>query len=119
MNEQYDWAQTYSETSFWSKVRGFAKLAGYGLTEKALWLYYAAQKPEVPAKAKAVIWSALGYFILPLDAVVDALPVVGFGDDLAVLMGALVIVATYIDDEVKARANAKLRDWFGPQVLSF
>ena len=103
----------YSESSFWKKAGGFAKQGGYAVTEKALWLYYAAQKPSVPAKAKTVIWGALGYFILPLDAVVDALPVVGFGDDLVVLTTALAVVAMHIDGEVKQRANAKLQEWFG------
>ncbi len=41
----------YSESSFWKKAGGFARQGGYALMEKALWLYYAAQKPSVPAKA--------------------------------------------------------------------
>lgn len=105
--------QAYSDRSFWSKLTGFFSKAGYQVTEKALWLYYAAQKPDVPARAKAVIYGALGYFILPIDVVPDAIPVVGFSDDLAALVSAVSIVACYIDAGVKAKANAKLHDWFG------
>jgi uncharacterized membrane protein YkvA (DUF1232 family) len=103
----------YSEQGFWQKVARVAKQAGYEVIEKALWLYYAAQKPSVPAAAKAVIYGALAYLILPVDAIPDALPVVGFTDDLAILAAAVSSVAMHIDDAVKAQARAKLRDWFG------
>ena len=105
--------ESYSEQGFWQKVGSVAKQAGFEVIEKALWLYYAAEKPSVPAAAKAVIYGALAYLILPVDAIPDALPVIGFTDDLAILAAAVSSVAMYIDDSVKAQARAKLRDWFG------
>ena len=99
------------EPSFWRHARASAQRAGYEVIEKALWLFYAAQKPEVPAKTKAVIWSALGYFVMQIDAVPDVLGPVGFVDDLSVLTGALLVVASHIDTDVKAKASAKLHDW--------
>jgi uncharacterized membrane protein YkvA (DUF1232 family) len=101
----------YNDDSFWSKCGHALRAAGREVIEKALWLYYALQRPETPAWAKAVIVGALGYFISPVDAVPDPLPVVGFSDDLAVLAGALATVAAYIDAEVKAKAARKLADW--------
>ena len=35
-------------------------------------------------------------------------------DDLGVLAFAFATVARHIDDDVRAKAKAKLRDWFGP-----
>lgn len=102
----------YSDEGFWLKLRRFAKVAGQELVEKALWLYYAAQRPEVPVWAKAIIYSALGYLILPLDAIPDPTPAVGFGDDLGALMLAITTVACYIDQGVRDRASEKLREWF-------
>ncbi|MEY4752744.1 MAG: hypothetical protein RJA44_419, partial [Pseudomonadota bacterium] len=103
----------YDDASFWAKVSNFAKVAGREVIEKALWLYYAAQRPETPPWAKVAIYGALGYFIMPIDAIPDLAPVVGYSDDLTVLGGALVTCAACINDEVKVRARAKLRDWFG------
>ena len=48
------------------------------------------------AWAKATIVGALGYFITPLDAIVDLTPVVGYADDLGVLALAIAAVATYV-----------------------
>jgi uncharacterized membrane protein YkvA (DUF1232 family) len=102
----------FSEQNFWTKLKEFAKKAGSGIVYTALLLYYTLQKPNVPKKAKATIIGALGYFILPTDLLPDILPV-GFTDDLGALGLALVQVAIYIDDDVKAMAKEKLAQWFG------
>lgn len=105
----------YSDENFWQKLLNFAKKAGQGVIEKALWLYYAAQRSETPIWAKATIYGALGYFISPLDAIPDITPVIGYTDDLGVLAAAVVTVSMYITEDVKAKTAAKLRDWFGSQ----
>ena len=43
--------------------------------ERALQLYFAAEDPQTPKWAKGVIYAALGHFILPVDAIPDAVPV--------------------------------------------
>lgn len=103
----------YSDASFWEKLKNFALAAGSEVIEKALWLYYAAQRPETPAWAKTVIFGALVYFISPIDAIPDAIPVVGYSDDLGALVAAVGLVSQYITDEVKALASKKMQDWFG------
>ena len=52
-----------------------------------------------------MIVGALGYFILPLDAVADLIPGLGFVDDIGVLASTLATVATFVTDDVKAKAN--------------
>ena len=103
----------FTEEGFWEKLKNFAKAAGYELVLMALKLYYAAQKPEVPAPAKAVIFAALAYFISPIDAIPDVTPVVGYADDLGALTIAMGVVATHIDDGVVAKAKQKITQWFG------
>lgn len=103
----------YSDGNFWDKVKDFAIKAGKEVIEKALQLYYAAQNPETPAWAKGVIYGALGYFISPIDAIPDITPVVGYADDLGVLVAAASTVAMYINQDVKDKAKSKLKDWFG------
>lgn len=102
----------YTEDGLWGKIKNFAKVAGIEVIEKVLQLYYALQSPETPIWAKSVIIGALGYFISPLDAIPDIVPVFGYSDDLGVLAAAVTTVATYITDDIKAKAKAKLAEWF-------
>lgn len=106
----------YSEEKFWQKLKKFAVKAGHTAVYTALLLYYTLQKPEVPKKAKMTIIGALGYFILPFDLIPDVAVGVGYTDDLGALTVALLQVAIYIDDDVKAKAKGKLADWFGHNV---
>ncbi|ABK50085.1 MULTISPECIES: YkvA family protein [Shewanella] len=107
--------EQFTETGFWNKIKLFGRQAGREVVERALWLYYAAQKPNTPKWAKSVIFGALAYFISPLDAIPDLTPLVGFTDDLGALAAALTMVMLYIDDEVKSQAADKLALWFGDE----
>jgi len=108
-----EYARSYSEESFRDKLVRYAKVAGAEVIERALQLYYAAQDPATPPWAKTVIYSALGYFIFPLDAIPDITPVVGYADDLGVLAVAIATVAMHITPTMKQQAKQKLQDWFG------
>ncbi len=103
----------FSESAFWAKVKRFAKKAGAKVIYYALLLYYAFVSPETQGWAKTVIIAALAYFICPIDINPDFVPVVGFLDDLAILATTLKIVDVCITSDVKAKAKAKLGDWFG------
>lgn len=105
--------KAYSDQRFWRKATRHASAAGRQAVEKALWLYYAVKSPDTPKWARRVIYGALGYFVLPLDAIPDLAPLVGYTDDLSVMTAALATVAFYINDDVKQQASAKLQDWFG------
>lgn len=102
----------YSGTDFWIKMKHAARAAGKELVEKSLWLYYASRKPNTPAWAKAAVYSALAYFILPTDTIPDFIPGTGYTDDLAAILAAVSTIANYIDDEVKSRASERLSHWF-------
>jgi uncharacterized membrane protein YkvA (DUF1232 family) len=103
----------YTEQGFWEKLKKFALQAGKEVVERALTLYYAAQRPETPLWAKTVIYSALAYFILPTDAIPDLTPIAGYADDLGALAAALTTVAMCITPEIKDQAKQKMQDWFG------
>ena len=105
--------EQFTDSGFWNKIKLFSRQAGREVIERALWLYYAAQQPNTPKWAKSVIYGALAYFVLPLDAIPDLTPLVGFTDDLGALAAAPTMVTLYIDDEVKSLAADKLTLWFG------
>ncbi|MDA8428858.1 MAG: YkvA family protein [Geobacteraceae bacterium] len=107
-----DFSVSYDESSFWEKIAGFAKKAGSEVIEKALILFYVLQDSETPLWARTVVVGALGYFISPLDAIPDVIPLAGFTDDLAVLAGACLTVGACINAEHKAKAASKVSEWF-------
>ena len=109
------YARHFSEASFWRKMQRFARVAGREVIEKALFLYYALQSPEMPSWARTVVLGALGYFVLPADAIPDLLPGIGFTDDLGALATAVAVVIAHITPDVRARARKRLRDWFSEE----
>ena len=102
----------YTDGDFWQKLNAYAKIAGRKLVEKALCLYYAAADPKTSAWAKSVIWGALMYFICPIDAIPDAVPIVGFSDDFGVLVCALITVNAHITEKIEKQAAEKMKEWF-------
>jgi uncharacterized membrane protein YkvA (DUF1232 family) len=102
----------YTEQGFWESLLHYAKLAGREVVEKALQLYFTAESKDVPHWARAVIYGALGYFIAPLDAIPDLTPIVGYTDDLGVLVAALAAVMAYVTPDAMERAARKAREWF-------
>jgi uncharacterized membrane protein YkvA (DUF1232 family) len=107
----------YSDNRFRTKLKRYAKVAGREVVEKALLLFYAAQEEKVPAWAKGTIAAALGYFIVPLDAIADLAPGIGYADDLGVLVLAIAAVSRYINDDVRAKAAKRMRKWFGDDAI--
>ena len=104
--------KNYSENKLLSKLSSAAKWAGAKVIYAVLLLYYVLRSPSISASDKSKIYGALGYFILPLDFIPDFIPIVGYGDDAAVLYG-LIQKLDCIDDAVKAQAKSKLKEWFG------
>ena len=107
-----DYGKGYSQESLWDKIKNSAVSAGKVVLEPALVLYYCALDPDTPAWAKSVIVGALGYFIIPLDAIPDLSPGIGYTDDLGALASAVAIVAAHIKDEHKEKAGEQLKRWF-------
>jgi uncharacterized membrane protein YkvA (DUF1232 family) len=111
-DEESGFDRRYSDEGFWAKLARYAVAAGQAVVEKALALYYCALDPETPTWAKGIIYGALAYFIIPLDAIPDAIPVGGYSDDLGVLVAAIAAVASHLKDTHVDRAKETLKRWF-------
>ena len=105
--------QQYSDLNFWEKIQDALWAAGKEVTEKAFVLYYVGIDPKTPNWAKTVIGSALGYFILPIDAIPDFTPVVGFADDLGVIVAAIASIGACINKTHIREAKLKTKEYFG------
>ena len=108
-----DYSKYYSEKSLWEKITKFSRAAGTKVVYAVLLLFYAMKDKSVSIKTKLTIAAALGYFILPTDAIFDLTPLLGYSDDLGVLLFALSQISSGITPEIKERAREKLKEWFG------
>ena len=60
-----------------------------------------------------MIIGTLGYFILPLDLLPDALVGVGYADDVAALTAAVTALASCIIEDIQNESKSQLRKVFG------
>lgn len=110
------YSNKFTNSEFLDKIAKIAKRAGAKLVYVSLILYYTLQSDKVSIKDKAIIVGALGYLISPLDVIPDAIPIVGLGDDLAVLLYVIGKIGT-VSDDIKEKAKSKLSKWFDEDEL--
>jgi uncharacterized membrane protein YkvA (DUF1232 family) len=91
---------------FWRKLKHTASyLPG---AESFLAAFYAAVDPKTPTTAKAVLFGALGYFVVPVDFIPDIFGAMGYGDDLAVMFAAIKAVESSMTEAHRRLASAWL-----------
>jgi uncharacterized membrane protein YkvA (DUF1232 family) len=71
--------------------------------------YFAARDPLTPRKAKAVLFAAAAYFVMPVDMLPDVIAGLGFTDDATVLATALGVVGAHVKERHRAMARKLLR----------
>lgn len=110
--EKEEYKKEYNEKSFFDKLKKVLKVVGVKGVYMLLLLYNTLQRKDIPPKEKSIIIGALGYFILPLDALPDITPIVGYSDDIFALGMAILKVMPYIDDEMKEKSKEQIIKWF-------
>src|SRR4051812_32228739 len=117
LNYSRSWTITeyvhFNDKAFWKKLLRHGTEAGRRVVYPALILYYSLSNPALPAWARTTIWGALAYLVFPVDAIPDFIPVIGYSDDLIVILLALAAVAVYINDDIRKQARVKTQEWFG------
>jgi uncharacterized membrane protein YkvA (DUF1232 family) len=63
-------------------------------------LYYAARDPRTPWDARALVLAVVGYALSPVDPIPDAIPVVGYLDELLVLPLGAALAFRLVPDSV-------------------
>jgi len=89
---------------FWPKIRRTASKIPFA--GQALSVWFAARDPQTPTAAKGIMFAALAYFVLPVDAIPDIFAGIGFTDDAAVIAGLLATLGA----NVKRRHKDLARD---------
>ena len=71
-------------------------------------LYVILTDRATPMWARLLIIGALGYLICPVDAVPDAVPALGYADDVVALGAALAQLGRMVTPRMRRRASALL-----------
>lgn len=102
----------HSEENFWKKIKKVGSKIGVTPIYLAFLLYHSIKSKSIPIVNKAPIVGALGYFISLIDIVPDVTPLVGYCDDISVIVGALAAIATQITEEIREEAKESARRIF-------
>ncbi|WP_244510413.1 YkvA family protein [Microvirga guangxiensis] len=91
---------------FWEKLKRVAGKIPFA--EDLLAAFYCATDAKTPSRVKLILLGAIAYFVFPMDAVSDFLPLLGFADDAAVLAAAITQVAGSITEDHRLKARETL-----------
>jgi uncharacterized membrane protein YkvA (DUF1232 family) len=92
-------------TGFAAKAKRYLRMLP--MASEVVAMYFCMLDARTPLWVKGTAAAALAYFILPVDAVPDILPLVGLSDDVGVLTAALTAVSAHVSAEHRAKA----REW--------
>lgn len=104
--------ENYSDNKFRNKFKKFGGGLGYKAMHAAATLFVALRSPDMSKANKLIVLGALGYFIFPIDLVVDILPLVGLTDDAFIILTALGKVYLSITDDMKLEAKQMIDSKF-------
>lgn len=106
-------SKNFTDNKLLKKVTKVAKTAGLIVIYPAMILYYLFKEKSVPVASKSVIAAALAYFIMPADSIPDITPIIGYSDDLAILLVSLSHLMKYVTPELLKKVKDHLAKWFG------
>ena len=95
-------------SEFLGRLKRVAKRIPFAEDLLAAWI--CTRDPATPRRVRLTLLAALGYFVLPVDAIPDILPFLGFTDDAAVIAAALAAVAGSITPEHRAKARQAMAE---------
>jgi uncharacterized membrane protein YkvA (DUF1232 family) len=95
------------EDGFWRKVRRHAGKLPF--IDQLLAAYFCAIDPKTPLQAKAILFGAIAYFVLPFDVIPDFIAGLGYTDDAAVLAAAVRSIFPHIKDDHRSRARDAMK----------
>lgn len=95
-------------SEFLARLKRVAKRIPFAEDLLAAWI--CARDPATPRRVRMTLLAALGYFVLPVDALPDIMPILGFTDDAAVIAAALAAVAGSITPEHRERARKAMAE---------
>ncbi|MFI3210637.1 MAG: DUF1232 domain-containing protein [Peptostreptococcaceae bacterium] len=109
-SEKYE--KKYDENKFMDKVNKYGKKIGITPIYLVFLLYHSLKSKEMPLRNKAPLFGAMGYFISFIDFIPDVTPFIGYCDDVAIIISALMVIANKITDNIREDAKISTRKIF-------
>ena len=103
----------FSENELLQKIGKLGKSIGATVLYPVFLLFNLLKSVYINLKEKAMIIGTLGYFILPVDLLPDAIVGVGYADDAAALTAAVTALASCITEDIQNESKEQLRKIFG------
>lgn len=104
---------SFNLPQLWEKLKDSAKRLGRFTTQKALLMYYVLKSDNTPTSAKAIIYGALAYLVLPVNLISQKRhPILGWADEVAAIALAYKKVKQFITPEMERQAEETLDKWF-------
>ncbi len=104
----------------WGYIKTYASKGGREATRTMLELFYVLKSPSTSTIDKALIVAALGYQLLPEDALPrDRYGILGFLDNGVTLAFAYSRVKSSVTPEIERQVEAVLEQWLGPTQQGF
>lgn len=100
------WDEDEVRAKFWRTAKKAARQVPF--MDEVVAAYYCALDKNTPLRAKGILLAALGYFILPADAIPDFVFGLGFTDDIAVLTAAITAVRAHLTPAHRLAAREAL-----------
>lgn len=100
--------ETNVRAKFWPTMKKAMRQVPF--SRDVIAAFYCATDRQTPLRVRGVLLAALGYFVLPLDAVPDMFALIGFTDDIAVLTTAIALINGHIKDRHYESADRMLAD---------
>jgi uncharacterized membrane protein YkvA (DUF1232 family) len=88
---------------FWPKIR--RTVAKVPFAAEALSVWYCAKDEATPLPAKGMMFAALAYFVLPVDAIPDFIAGLGYTDDAAVFAALLGLLGRHLKPQHRDAAR--------------
>ena len=92
---------------FMGRLKRVAKRIPFAEDLLAAW--FCARDPATPRRVRLTLLAALGYFVLPIDALPDIMPLLGFTDDAAVIAAVLATLGAHVKRRHHDQAEAALK----------
>jgi uncharacterized membrane protein YkvA (DUF1232 family) len=103
----------FSENELLQKIGKLGKSIGATVLYPVFLLFNLLKSGDINLKEKAMIIGTLGYFILPVDLLPDAIVGVGYADDAAALTAAVTALASCITEDIQNESKEQLCKIFG------
>ena len=103
----------------WDKIVTYSKKPGRATTRELLKFYYVMSEGNLSTFEKALVYAGIIYIAVPGDLLPrKVLGLLGILDDAGVATWLYSEVGSKITPAIELKADMKLDEWFGPEIVT-